>query len=115
MRFRAPDQGHDMTVAIAVLLTVFGVMTRLIPHTPNMVAFGALALYAGARLPRLWALAVPIVAMVASDVLIDWGRGYSPLHGDYLVRYLTFGAIVLMGHALKDQTNPAYHVGFSLL
>lgn len=104
-----------MNVAIAVLLTLFGVLTRLIPHPPNMVAFGALALYAGARLPRRWALAVPVVAMLASDILIDWGRGYSPLHGDYLMRYATFAFIVFMGSRLKDQTNPAYFAGFSLL
>jgi hypothetical protein len=33
----------------AVLLILFGALTRLLPHPPNAVALGALALYAGAR------------------------------------------------------------------
>ena len=36
----------------AVLLVLFGALSRLLPHPPNAVALGALALYAGARLPR---------------------------------------------------------------
>ena len=46
----------------AVLLVFLGALSRLIPHPPNFVAMGALALYAGARLPRRWAIEVPLAA-----------------------------------------------------
>ncbi len=36
----------------AVALIVVGTLCRLIPHPPNFSPFGALSLYAGARLPR---------------------------------------------------------------
>ena len=57
----------------AFFLIVLGTLSRLAPHPPNAVAMGALALYAGARLPRRWAYLVPIVAMAASDLWLDWG------------------------------------------
>jgi len=41
----------------AILLVLLGALSRLIPHPPNFVALGALALYSGARLPRRWAWA----------------------------------------------------------
>ena len=37
----------------AVLLVLLGALSRLLPHPPNFVPLGALALYSGARLPRI--------------------------------------------------------------
>ena len=62
----------------AVLLVFLGALSRLIPHPPNFVALGALALYAGARLPRRWAIAVPLAAMALSDFVLDVGHGRAP-------------------------------------
>src|SRR5262245_62076319 len=50
----------------AITLVVLAVVCRLLTpvlHGWNFVPMGALALYAGARLPRRWAWVVPIVAM----------------------------------------------------
>ncbi|MEP6802003.1 MAG: DUF6580 family putative transport protein, partial [Acidobacteriota bacterium] len=59
----------------AVLLTLIGIFSRLLPHPPNAVALGAIALYAGARLPRRFAWAVPLFAMAISDLVLDFGTG----------------------------------------
>ena len=59
----------------AVLLVLLGALSRLLPHPPNFVALGALALYSGARLPRRWAWAVPLAAMALSDFFLDFGTG----------------------------------------
>ena len=59
----------------ALLLTLLGALSRLLPHPQNAVALGALALYSGARLPRRVAWAVPLAAMAFSDLLIDYGTG----------------------------------------
>ncbi len=90
----------------AVLLILFGALSRLLPHPQNAVAMGALALYAGARLPRRWALAVPLAAMALSDLFIDWGTG----RGVSLIRltvYATFAAIVLFGRLAREGARPA--------
>jgi len=77
----------------AVLLVLFGVFSRLVPHPPNFVAMGAIGLYAGARLPRRWAWAVPIAAMLFSDLVIDWGTGRKAIT---LVRIAVYGSFALM-------------------
>lgn len=110
-----------MTFAIALVLTVLGVLSRLAPHPPNLVFVGAggLALFAGARLPRFWAFAVPLLMMIGSDLLLDRGTGYSPLQGDYIARYVAFAFIVGMGAFLKGSTNglkiAAFSIGASVL
>jgi hypothetical protein len=51
----------------AVLLVLLGALSRLLPHPPNFVPLGGLALYAGARLPRRHAFWVPLASMAVSD------------------------------------------------
>jgi hypothetical protein len=104
-----------MSFATALTLTLLGVVARLAPHPPNAVAIGALALYAGARLPRVWAFAVPILAMLLSDVLLDWGKGYSLLEGSYLVRYATFALVVAIGTRAKGPVGITRRFELSLL
>jgi len=77
----------------AVLLVLLGALSRLVPHPPNFVAMGAIGLYAGARLPRRWAWAVPIAAMLFSDLVIDWGTGRRAIT---FVRIAVYGSFALM-------------------
>jgi hypothetical protein len=50
-----------------VLLAALG---RLVPHAANVTPLYAVALFACAYFPRRWALAVPVAAMVLSDLII---------------------------------------------
>jgi len=70
----------------SVVLIFFGVIFRLLPHPVNIAPIGALAIFAGAKLPRKWALLVPIGAMFLSDIFI----------GFHNVIAYTWGAYVLM-------------------
>jgi vitamin B12 transporter len=81
----------------AVLLTLFGALSRLLPHPPNAVALGAVALYAGARLPRRLAYLVPLAAMALSDLFIDWGTGRPAFTPVRLAVYGSFALTVLAG------------------
>jgi len=81
----------------AVLLTLFGALSRLLPHPPNAVALGAVALYAGARLPRRLAFVVPLVALALSDLVLDWGTGRAALTPIRFTVYGSFGLTVLLG------------------
>lgn len=84
-----------MTTAIPLIL--LGVLTRLIPHPWNAVPMGAVALFAGAKLPRRWAWVVPLLAMVLSDLVID--RGSLGPFGSWTrwTSYATFALIVGLG------------------
>ena len=90
-----------MRIAIAVALIAAGAAARLLPHPQNGVAIMALALFAGARLPRAWAFLVPIAAMALSDLVIDWGSGYSGFGPVRLTIYGTIAVVTLAGGLLK--------------
>ena len=98
----------------AVLLVLLGALSRLVPHPPNFVALGALALYSGARLPRRWAWAVPLAAMAVSDVFLDFGTGRVAVSVMRITVYGTFGAIVLAGRALSGRAGAGRLAAFSV-
>jgi vitamin B12 transporter len=98
----------------AVLLVLLGALSRLLPHPPNFVPLGALALYAGARLPRSWAWAVPLGALALSDVFLDLGTGRSAVSTVRLTIYATFAGMVLAGRALRERPGPARLAAFSV-
>jgi len=101
-------------MTLALLLVVLGVLSRLIDRPVNFVAMGAVALYAGARLPRRWAFAVPLAAMVLSDLYIDWGgtRGiFDPVR---LSVYGAFALIVAIGRLPRRDAGPAVRLSMSL-
>jgi len=83
----------------AVLLVFFGALSRLLPHPPDAVALGAVALYAGARLPRRLAFAVPIAAMALSDFFLDFGTGRPAFTLVRAADYAAFAAIAWLGFA----------------
>lgn len=106
-----------MSIALAAFLVMLGAANRLVDHLPNAVALGAISLYAGARLPRRWAFAVPLAAMLVSDAVIDrhYGLGLggfaSPVR---LVTYVTFGLIALAGGAFRSGVGAAGRGGLSV-
>jgi len=103
-----------MTTAVTTVLLVFlGAFSRLLPHPPNAVALGALALFAGARLPRGLAVLVPLAAMAASDAVLDFGTGRRALSATRLTIYATFAVIALAGRVAR-RASPALLATFSV-
>ncbi|WP_158633667.1 DUF6580 family putative transport protein [Tautonia sociabilis] len=105
---------------IATLLILFGVAARLNPdHVHNLVPIGAMALYAGARLPRGWAFAVPVAIMVASDFVLD--RYYyaeyerALLDPSRLAVYGAYLAMVLLGRQTCRESRFAVPVTMTLV
>ncbi len=99
-------------------LIVLVVVGRLAPHDWNLVPVGAVALYAGARIPRRWAWAVPLVGMILSDLVIDWGQPDRPaLSVSRLTIYGTFAAIAGLGlfaRRARGRTAPFSLAALSL-
>jgi TonB-dependent Receptor Plug Domain len=98
----------------AVLLVLLGALSRLVPHPPNFVALGAVALYSGARMPRRWALAVPLCAIALSDAVLDFGSGRHALSWMRLTIYGSFAAIVLAGRLARERPGPARLAALSI-
>ena len=98
----------------AVLLVLLGAFSRLLPHPPNFVALGALALYSGARLPRRFAILVPLLAMALSDAVLDFGTGRAALSPGRLTSYAAFAAIVLVGRMARGRARALPLLGLSV-
>ncbi|MBI2574117.1 MAG: hypothetical protein HYV78_01865 [Candidatus Wildermuthbacteria bacterium] len=87
---------------VAVLMSV---AARFLPHPANFTPIGALALFAGAHLSQKsrWWLAVPLGAMLVSDLFIgfyDW-RIMAVVYASFLL-YGLFGII-----SAKQNTSAA--------
>lgn len=57
---------------LPALLVVLGFVARLLPHVPNATPLGAVALAAGLYMPRRWAVALPLAALFAGDIVIGF-------------------------------------------
>jgi len=66
---------------------------------------GAIALYAGVRLPRRWALLVPLAALALSDVFLDFGTGRAAVTPVRAAVYGTFAGIVLAGRLARGGAS----------
>jgi len=104
----------------ALLLILFGIFARLNPeHVDNLVPMGAIAVYAGARLRLRWALAVPLVAMIASDLVIDLGYDSAFRRGVFdPTRWTIYGcylAMVGLGAATCRRATFLKPIGVTIL
>lgn len=99
----------------ATFLIFVGLMSRFLPHPPNAVPMAAIALYAGARLPRRWAVLVALAVLVLSDVVIDLSFGYAFHPGSRLTTYATFAGLAALGSLVRKDAGPLTRVGMSVL
>jgi hypothetical protein len=85
---------------MAYLLIALAAICRLIPHPPNFTPVLAVALFGGASLPRRTAPAIPLLAMLLSDLVLEY-----PLGWINLVVYGCFLSGVLLGRLLARRST----------
>lgn len=83
---------------LVISLILVAAASRLLPHWPNFVPVGAMALFGAAALPKRWlAVIVPVLAFYLSDLVLNntlYAEYYEGFH--WGINYWTTGAIVLM-------------------
>ena len=97
-------------------LILVGLVSRLLPHPSNAVAIGAIALYAGARLPRRWALVIPLAIFVASDLILSaytW-KAFQFYPVSQLTTYATFTVVALVGGLVPKHPGAAVRLSMSV-
>jgi len=78
---------------------------RVLPHPPNFTPVAAMALFAGAKLQRkLWAFAIPLLAMLLSDLALQAMFGWG-VHELMPVVYMSFVAVVALGWSLRGRLS----------
>ncbi|HOX54222.1 MAG TPA: hypothetical protein PLC32_02105 [Candidatus Omnitrophota bacterium] len=93
---------------LAIALIVLGILTRFLPHAPNFNPAIAIALFGGYYLNKKYALSVPLLLMVISDIFLG-------LHNTIL---FTWGSVVLisiLGLSQKKNKSILNVAGFSLI
>ena len=89
------------------LIIIIAVIIRLLPHPPNFVPIGAMALFGGAYLDKKYAFIIPLLAMFISDLFLG-------LHSTMIFVYASFILIGIMGIWLKTHLNIKSLIGASL-
>lgn len=85
-------------ILIVLTLVAFGVIMRLVPHPANLAPVGAIALFAGAVLPRKLAWWLPLAIMMASDMVLGTYDGI-------LFTWAGFLLVALFGMTLRGASN----------
>lgn len=102
-------KSNDTTVKLllAVAIITFAILFRLAPLPPNFAPITAIAIFGGAIMPRRWALSLPLVAMLLTDMVL----GY---HSLIWVTWGSFFVITLMCNKYMKQINTTTVVGSSI-
>lgn len=87
-------------------MIVAAALSRILPHPPNFAPINAIALFAGAYLANRKALAfaVPILAMLLSDTVLEMLTGWG-FHSGMWVIYGTMALITLLGLRLAKNRS----------
>ncbi len=102
-------RNNKWNIAVMIGLVAFAVIARLVPHPANFTPVAAMAIFAGAVLPnRSWALYLPLMVMVVSDLIIG-------THSLILFTWGSFVIIGLLSHLLLRSYSVGRVVGMSVL
>ena len=71
------------------ILIILGLITRLLPHQPNFTPIGAIAIFGALYLPKKYAIIIPIITMIISDLFIGL---YS-----WQIMAAVYGSFIIMG------------------
>ena len=84
-----------------------GILSRLVPHPWNATPVMAIALFAGAYLPKRWAILLPLAIVAASDLVIGW-------HDTIPFTWGAFALTGLLGWWVRRGPTPTRIIGASL-
>jgi hypothetical protein len=94
-------------ILIPLSIIVFAVILRLLPHPPNMAPIAAMALFGGFYLDKKYALIIPLVALLLSDLFLGFYSEMPFIYGSFILTGL-------IGLWLKKQNSKKYIVAGAL-
>ncbi len=102
-----PEGAPPWVGALPYAFVAAGVLLRIVPHPPNFAPIGAIALFGGAVLPRVWGIVVPLAAMALSDAVLGPYPGMIWVYG-------SFALIALLGMLCLRRRTVLRIVGAAL-
>ena len=104
----------------AYLVLLLAVLSRILPTTfhaagLNFTAVGGGLLFFGARRPR-WQTGLAVLALMASDYYLTVFAYHYPFHTQsYLVTWVWYAAVCLLGHRLLSTKTTGLRVAAAVL
>jgi hypothetical protein len=95
-------------ILIGSFLILAAALSRLLPHPANFTPIAAIALAGGVYFDKRFALAVPLGALIVSDIFIGF-------HSTILFVYGSFVLIGLIGLWLKSHKKPLPILGTAIV
>ena len=83
---------------LGIFLVMAGIALRVLPHPDNFTPVTAIALFSGVVLAPQVALALPLIVMIASDLMIG-------PHALYPLTWGSFFLVSLLGVAIRKDTR----------
>jgi hypothetical protein len=97
--------------AVAVLYRLLPVLLGVTVHQPawlpNFSPMAALCLCGAACLPRRFAIAVPFVALLGTDIALNAYYGFPLFTVEFLGKSLAFAAVAALGWRLRNNPRAA--------
>ena len=90
------------------LLFLIGIICRALPHPPNVTPVTGIALFAGSQWPAPLALSVPLLIMIATDLL------FYGFHKTVFFTWTAMAVIALLGRLLRKTIRPGMLLAVSL-
>src|SRR5690606_39970453 len=114
----APDNVFAPGPLVLAALIFVAALSRLLPHPPNFSPVEAIALFGGAFFAsRAWAMAVPLVAMLVSDLVLGAiiGGGYASYLGgiSFWTVYACIALSTLLGFGLRGKDRKSTRLNSS--
>ena len=98
-----PREGQlDLATKLIIggILIVFALIARVVLDLPhNFAPIAAIAIFAGALMPKPWALALPLGAIIISDLFIG-------MHSTVLFTWGSFALIALLSYRFVKANKP---------
>lgn len=85
-------------IVASLLIILFAVVLRLLPHPANIAPITAIALFGGVYLNKKYAFILPIVIMVISDIFLGF-------HNTILFVYGSFFITGILGLWIRNNKN----------
>lgn len=66
-------------------IVLLAVVARLIPHAPNFAPIGGLAIFSGSKFKNKFAWAIPISAMIISDIFLGFHKTIPFVYASFII------------------------------
>jgi uncharacterized membrane protein len=68
-----------------LVIILFAVSLRILPHVPNIAPIAAMGLFGGVYFNKRYAVMVPLIALFLSDIFLGFYKGMPFVYGSFLL------------------------------